>query len=444
MSATFLTLPYVAEFECLGGDCEDSCCKNWDIKFDKAHYHLLKARMQDDKEEEKLFHRVMVVNDEGNDKNYAHIRMEDNGLCPLLDADGLCHIHRNYGQEPLCDTCAFYPRVISNCYQTMEMTGALSCPEMARMCLLGDYENEFIEFDHNKLPHSGGFPIMREINESNQDDYASQFTNVRNTMLSIAKCEDYSIKSRLYFLAYLANKISSMYHQNCMLEDSELLDDELSSVVTESVLNSLQDYLSQYAVDEPIALVIVQSIIQLKVNQSPEEKFSQVAREVLDSYKDESSSKKNNAKKNNSSVDDTLLADELSAVFYRRQAHIKKHFHVKLECILSRYLINCLYREWFITMPNPFTYVHMLTIRIAILRFLLFSHPRILEMAEKLDENSGSKEEITKSLEELVITIFYNFARAVDHNLPFLQVVYDAICEQQMMNFDYSIPFIKV
>ena len=48
-----------------------------------------------------------------------------------------------------------------------------------------------------------------------------------------------------------------------------------------------------------------------------------------------------------------------------------------------------------------------------------------------------------EALEEVIIEVVYLFAREVDQNLPFLQVVFNAISEQDMMNFDYSLAFIK-
>ena len=92
-------------------------------------------------------------------------------------------------------------------------------------------------------------------------------------------------------------------------------------------------------------------------------------------------------------------------------------------------------REWFISMPDPFVYFHLLTIRLAILRFLITSHPRIQSFLQQQADSA----QIDKQLVEIV----YLFARGIDHNLAFLQVVYQAMAEQQMMSFDYAMPFIK-
>ena len=99
---------------------------------------------------------------------------------------------------------------------------------------------------------------------------------------------------------------------------------------------------------------------------------------------------------------------------------------------ITRYVLNCLYREWFVSMPDTFTYTQMLLVRLAILRTLIY-----------LD--IGKEQEITPELvKQRIIFIMYNFARNIEQNLEFLKVVYNALSEQTMMNFDFSAAFIRM
>ena len=83
-------------------------------------------------------------------------------------------------------------------------------------------------------------------------------------------------------------------------------------------------------------------------------------------------------------------------------------------------------------MPDPFTYVQMLLVRLSILRTLIY-----------LD--IGMEQEITAdALKQKVVYIMYNFARNIEQNLEFLKVVYNALSEQTMMNFDFSAAFIRI
>jgi hypothetical protein len=114
---------------------------------------------------------------------------------------------------------------------------------------------------------------------------------------------------------------------------------------------------------------------------------------------------------------------------------LNAQYGIRLEQCLTRYLVNCLQREWFVSMPDPFVYIHLLTIRLAVLRFLISSHPRIRQC---LQQRADSTE-----IDKLLVEIVYLFARGIDHNHAFLHVVYQAMLEQQMMSFDYAMPFIK-
>lgn len=57
--------------------------------------------------------------------------------CVKFDA-GWCGIHRDYGPEFLGDACNFYPRITRALSDTVFMTAAISCPEVARLMLLED------------------------------------------------------------------------------------------------------------------------------------------------------------------------------------------------------------------------------------------------------------------------------------------------------------------
>jgi hypothetical protein len=95
-------------------------------------------------------------------------------------------------------------------------------------------------------------------------------------------------------------------------------------------------------------------------------------------------------------------------------------------------------------MPDLFTYVHMLSIRLAILRFLVYSHPEIYRLAEQLTAKTlPAKAHEIQQLRDWLVGVIYKNSRAIDHNTSFLQVVYDAIHEQQMMTHEYSLPFIR-
>ena len=76
--------------------------------------------------------------------------------------------------------------------------------------------------------------------------------------------------------------------------------------------------------------------------------------------------------------------------------------------------------------------------------FLVYSHPQIYQLVDRLAASGAALSEADLALfRQWVVEVIYRNSRAIDHNTTFLKVVYDAIHEQQMMTYEYSLPFIK-
>lgn len=423
---------YMQGFRCLGGECEDTCCQLWDIRFDRIHYEKLREAVSAVPEQQSLFQRYIVVNagEEASDRNYAHIRLDDTGFCPFLDSGGLCQLHSHHGVEPLSNVCAFYPRVLSAYRDDIEMTGALSCPEVARQCLFSrPDEQRMTPMQAELLPRCDDLPLSRVVPATDVDFYASQFPRVRETMIWLASHEDYAFETRQYFISNLSHRLASGYHQACE-PNQKLVDDELKRIRDPATLKNLDDYFSQYSSAEPVAIAVIQAVLQLHMQQSPESKLGRISAGIFDAYRAELMDQ--------GAMDiygENLPPVDLWQRYQQNWDCLNSQYGVRLENSLSRYLVNCLQREWFVSMPDPFIYIHMLTIRLAVLRFLIVSHPSI---QQKLKNRADESE-----LNKLLVEIVYLFARGIDHNLAFLHVLYQALGEQQMMSFDYAMPFIK-
>ena len=419
-------------FQCLGGECEDTCCQHWDIRFDKLHYEKLREAVQGEPKQQTLFDRYIVLNDgeQASERDYARIQLNEQGFCPFLDGTGLCQLHARFGVEPLSNVCAFFPRVLSAYAESVEMTGALSCPEVVRQCLFSDEAaQEFKHFEPAILPRCEDIPLTRVVPATEIDFYASRFREVREVMLQLAQSENYAFETRLYFLSNLGHRLAQGYHQGCE-QNSKRLEEELTRIQTARTQDALDNYYLHYVTAEPVAIVVIQAVLQLQLQQAPDDKLSQMVREILNKYHEQIQ------KQSDIEVyGENLPPEDLWRGYQQNWDRLNARYGVRLEQCLTRYLVNCLQREWFVSMPDPFVYIHMLTIRLAILRFIIASHPRIQECLQQQRDND--------EIDKRVVEIVYLFARGIDHNLAFLQVLYQAMLEQQMMSFDYAMPFIK-
>ena len=123
---------YYDGFRCLAGACPDSCCHEWAVAVDskaEALYRSLPGELGDEL-------RRFLKEEDGD----TVLSLRENGRCPMWREDGLCRIQVEQGEEALCDTCRNFPRLTHDYGDFLERDLELSCPEAARLILLGDDE----------------------------------------------------------------------------------------------------------------------------------------------------------------------------------------------------------------------------------------------------------------------------------------------------------------
>lgn len=115
-------------FHCLGGECPDTCCRDWSIVPDEE------ALADYERAPEPLGSAIQnaLTHDDDGDVCFA---LREDGFCALLTEDGLCPIQRDWGEEHLCAHCAAYPRFTEEYGCLSETALAISCPEAARLLM---------------------------------------------------------------------------------------------------------------------------------------------------------------------------------------------------------------------------------------------------------------------------------------------------------------------
>ena len=99
---------YYSSFRCIGGDCPETCCYEWNIDWSESEIEKLRsAEMSDDLK--KSIKNVFIFNEE---RKAWIIKLDETGRCPLQNKEtGLCEIQKQLGEDYLSDTCRNYPRV---------------------------------------------------------------------------------------------------------------------------------------------------------------------------------------------------------------------------------------------------------------------------------------------------------------------------------------------
>ncbi|HKJ76781.1 MAG TPA: flagellin lysine-N-methylase [Gammaproteobacteria bacterium] len=425
MAAAYASLDYVRGFRCLGADCEDVCCRGWDLGIDRRRHDLLARRVEGDPEMAARFERAVLPADGDDERRFARIRVGADGSCAFLDADGLCAIQRRYGQSLLPLTCVAYPRVVSRRHEVDEIAGALSCPEMARRCLLGPHSGEPAAIPVEELPEGSGLPVIRVLPEVPPDPYHRHFLEVREALLALVAEPETPLELRWLRLVYFTHRISPFYHRGCGEEAGPRLAAERERLGLAALQTGLEERLDRAGPEEPLAIMLVQALLALRLQRFPEEAFSATVRAVFDDFAREI------APLGPEGAGVEFPPSELAAAFARRRQRVEAVFGERIDHYLGRYLANCLHREWFVSMPDAFTYTHLLTVRLAVLRFLFHGHPAVAELAA-----AGASEAAMAELDRIAVEVIYRFSRAFDHDVGFQEAIYRALVEQDLLRFD--------
>ena len=125
---------YYNKFKCIADKCTHSCCIGWEIYID-AHtmkkYQSLQSAYAD----------TIRKSIEGDDE--PRFRMCADGRCPHLDANGLCKIIIDSGEEYLSDICREHPRFYNESARGVEVGLGMACEEAARIILSSDGYRDF-------------------------------------------------------------------------------------------------------------------------------------------------------------------------------------------------------------------------------------------------------------------------------------------------------------
>lgn len=198
---------HFSAFRCLGADCEDTCCDGWAVAIDRPTYE--KYRQFSDPQWRASFEKLIILNPSFTDHDYARIQLNGTA-CPFL-SEGLCSIHKTFGEDYLSVTCASFPRVWNVVDDFLEKSLDVACPEAARLVLFNpdamimdeaeaaqpDFSLARVAAVDTSHPQAAGKPYQ-------------QFGPVRSFVLWILRNRALPIWKRLLILGLFCDKLQEM------------------------------------------------------------------------------------------------------------------------------------------------------------------------------------------------------------------------------------------
>ena len=392
---------YADGFRCTGSECEDNCCGGWGIYVDKATYKKYRASPF----LRGLAAQHLRLNVPRHDNfQYARIRFTPEGKCPFLGPDRLCVIHKQHGAEFLCKSCARYPRAYARFEGALEKALYLSCPEAARMVLLGQ----------PLLPPPNG-EAYRDFLLENSQDRPSQSSGslpqlLRSFALQLLRDGGYPLWQRLLLLGIVCRRIDGPARSQQSTEVAVLLAQYAQMIVEGRLRPSLDAIPARPGLQLDLVLQLIRRRF---VIEQPDQGFATVVGDfLLGIHRSPEVPLQESAK----------LYHEACSRYYQPFAEAYPHF-------LENYLINYLVRTRF-----PFPDTNRVQRQIDPLpAFLLMAfhyrllHSLLIGVAARYRESFSSTH---------AIEVARRFARGIEHHVSFLDELTEFVRSPELCGTD--------
>jgi len=195
----FRTPDYWKRFRCWAGDCPRSCCTGWEVVVDKEtadYYRGLPGAFGD-----RL--RAALMTQDG---EVCFARTERH--CPLWNADGLCEVYLQLGEEHTSQVCRTHPRFYEDFGGLREGNLSASCPETAHLLL------------ESQEPLT--FPAEGEATEPWLDPWTPLLAAFQDSCLAVLSDRSRPWRQRAAWLLLMGNNAQALLDDDSAEELEEL------------------------------------------------------------------------------------------------------------------------------------------------------------------------------------------------------------------------------
>ncbi|MCI8858221.1 MAG: hypothetical protein HFI71_01625 [Lachnospiraceae bacterium] len=257
-------LKYYDKFHCIMDKCPENCCEmNWNILVDEAAYRKYQAC-----DDEKI--RDFISSE------MPHKIVKKDGKCPFFQKDGLCMLHKEYGETFLCETCRNYPRFTSLYEDLYIVSLAPSCPAVLDILWETDkseiqsetfYEAEE-ELDRKQIELSKSLEKKLKLRE--------RFINIlHNREIGLGECveqikDEMEITGDYQEVSEQAAWMIAFVKENCLINDkirgqSLLINGELSENIQEDI-EKLTEIYSEFRIlfEHILVYSVFEQVLQIE------------------------------------------------------------------------------------------------------------------------------------------------------------------------------------
>jgi lysine-N-methylase len=337
----------MTRFKCLADRCEDTCCSGLGIYIVPEELAALEAAVQG---KAQLKARLVRSLDKDAElpPGYAALLNKPGEPCTFLGPTKLCTLIEGGGAAGLPFICSTFPRRFVHLPDgSVEVGASMSCPEMARLCLLSDDAHEVVDAPPGVSERYPPAPPP--------DPSMASFESVREWGARRLTDRGQPLSARLLALADLAER-----------ESMEAADGaEARAAVSESAASG------QFLAGLRGVLMALQSHPSRTT-----ERYLQIVAPALQAFHAEVVEALGAGPPS-----DELYWPEVHQTFGRRLDRARSTVGGPLELYLERFCVNVWWTEPYVRAPTLRSYAFRLAARAALIRFLWMAHPAIDALA---------------------------------------------------------------
>lgn len=196
---------YVKTFQCDGNKCNAKCCKDdWCIDIDIDTYKKYQ-RIKNPVVRKKI---LSSFEPNGRKAGAMQVKRNQAGACPMVCADNLCYIHRNFGSEILSPVCQVYPRLVVYAGDCQLRALSMTCPIAAEAALFSEHGMDI----ETILPgnDSAAWKIASHCDKLVDNIAADLAANIILGSLSILQNTCYTLEQRMIILGFFMDKADEL------------------------------------------------------------------------------------------------------------------------------------------------------------------------------------------------------------------------------------------
>jgi hypothetical protein len=246
--------------------------------------------------------------------------------------------------------------------------------------------------------------------------YQRYVDDVRATAFRLLSMREYPIATRLFMLAYLGKQTAAFFHEGVASVDEARLSAAIDQACDPGTVALWNRELSTVPGSEAVAANLVGELLSERLRLSTLPRFRDLVVRTMASY---------------GQVGEGSLPELWQAYTARRQQWMALEAE-RIDLYLENYAKNYWMREWHVLSNDLLAHTLRLLVRVAVLRFLLFSHPSLLESVALAPEARR------ETLDRAAVEVFYNFTRAIEHDAEFLGHMTRWMMEQGTGGFTHA------